>query len=66
MDKGDDAVEELGRFAREHDITGAGLTAVGACREATLGYFDPEELAYLDIPVTEQAEVLTFVGDIAV
>jgi predicted DNA-binding protein with PD1-like motif len=31
-----------------------------------LGYVDPEELAYLDIPVTEQAEVLTFVGDIAV
>jgi predicted DNA-binding protein with PD1-like motif len=65
MDKGDDAVEELVRFARENSVAGAGLTAVGACREATLGYFDPEALAYQDIPVTEQTEVLSFTGDIA-
>lgn len=66
MDKGDEAAGELLRFAREHDITGAGLTAVGACREATLAYFDPEAMSYQDIPVTEQAEVLSLVGDIAV
>jgi uncharacterized protein len=40
MDKGDDAAE-LQRFARAHDVTGAALPAVGAFREATLGYFDP-------------------------
>jgi predicted DNA-binding protein with PD1-like motif len=65
LDKGDDAVEQLGRFAREQNISGAGITAVGACREATLGYFDPEQLAYQDIPVTEQVEVLSLLGDIA-
>lgn len=63
--KGDEVAEELVRFAREHDVTGAGLTAVGACREATLGYFDPEVMQYQDIPVTEQVEVLSLLGDIA-
>jgi predicted DNA-binding protein with PD1-like motif len=63
--KGDEVAEELVRFAREHDVTGAGLTAVGACREATLGYFDPEVMQYQDIPVTEQVELLSLLGDIA-
>jgi uncharacterized protein len=66
MDKGDDAAEELARFAREQGVSGAALTAVGACREATLAYFDPDEMAYRDIPVTQQAEVLSMLGDIAV
>ncbi len=66
MEKGDEAAGELLRFAREHPVAGAGLTAVGACREATLAYFDPETLTYQDVPVTEQAEVLSLLGDIAV
>lgn len=65
MDKGDDAAAELARFAREQGVTGAGLTAVGACREATLAYFDRETMSYQDIPVTEQVEVLSLLGDIA-
>jgi predicted DNA-binding protein with PD1-like motif len=66
LDKDDEAVDELLRFAREHDVTAAALTAIGACREATLGYFDPREKAYRDIPVREQVEVLSLIGDIAV
>lgn len=65
MDKGDEASAELARFAAENQVTGAGLTAVGACREATLGYFDPETSRYLDIAVDGQCEVLSFVGDVA-
>lgn len=65
MDKGDDAAEELARFAREQGVTGAAFTAVGACRSATLAYFDRDTVSYADIPVTEQVEVLSLVGDIA-
>jgi hypothetical protein len=65
MDKGDDAAEELVRFARENEVTGAGITAVGACREATLAYFDPDEMTYQDIRVDQQAEVLSMLGDVA-
>jgi uncharacterized protein len=65
MDKGDEAVTELSRFARDNALTGATLTAIGACREAMLGFFDRETMSYADIPVTAQAEVLSMIGDIA-
>lgn len=63
--KNDEAAAVLARFAHDHGVTGAGFTAVGACREATLAYFDPDAMQYQDIPVTEQAEVLSLAGDIA-
>jgi uncharacterized protein len=65
LDKGDEASGMLLAFAREHRVTGAGLTAIGACHEATLAYFDAEAKQYHDIPVTSQVEVLSLVGDIA-
>jgi uncharacterized protein len=65
FDKGEDPVEGLTRFAREHNLTASGFTAIGAFSEATLGYFDWEKKDYERIPVTEQTEVLALVGDIA-
>jgi predicted DNA-binding protein with PD1-like motif len=41
------------------------VTAIGAFREATLGYFDWETMDYLKIPVREQVEVVSLVGDVA-
>ncbi|GAA4505606.1 MULTISPECIES: PPC domain-containing DNA-binding protein [Nonomuraea] len=66
MDKGDEAMAELQRWAEEHEVTAASLTAIGAFSGATLGYFDPERGGYLRIPVREQVEVLSLTGDIAV
>lgn len=65
LDKNDEVAGELVGFASRHGVTAAGLSAIGACREATLGYFDPESMSYLDIPVSEQVEVLSFAGDVA-
>lgn len=62
---GDEPKSGLERFAREHDITGASITAIGAFREATLGFFDPDLLDFREIPVTTQVEVLSLLGDIA-
>ncbi|MFN2555618.1 MAG: PPC domain-containing DNA-binding protein [Nitriliruptorales bacterium] len=62
--KGDEAKLGLERFARDRRITGAALTGIGAFREATLGYYDPDELEYLDLPVTEQVEVLSLIGNV--
>ena len=66
FDKGDEAKDGLTSFAVDHEITGASLTAIGAFQEATLAYFDRDRTEYLDIPVGEQVEVLSLVGDIAV
>jgi uncharacterized protein len=65
MDKGDEAFEQLVAFAGEHRVSAAGLTAVGAARAVTLGYFDPEINDYRSTEFTEQLEVLSLVGDIA-
>ncbi|MGI5272959.1 PPC domain-containing DNA-binding protein [Nonomuraea sp. CA-218870] len=66
MDKGDEPMTELRRWAEEHEVRAAALTAIGAFSGATLGYFDPERGDYLRIPVEEQVEVLSLTGDIAV
>lgn len=65
FEKGDEANAGLTSFAGDHNVTGAAVTAIGAFQEAVLAYFDREQKRYLDIPVDEQVEVLSLVGDIA-
>lgn len=65
MDKGDDPVTELDRWATENSVGGASLTGVGAFRRAVLAFFDPVRKEYLPTEVNEQAEVLSLIGDIA-
>jgi predicted DNA-binding protein with PD1-like motif len=66
FDTGEDPMQGLQRFAEEHNLNASGFTAIGAFREAELGYFDWEKKDYERIPVREQVEVLALVGDIAV
>ncbi len=65
FDPGDEAMEELTNFAKENGLSAAHFTAIGAFSDATLGYFDMEKKEYEEIPVDEQVEVLSLVGDIA-
>lgn len=66
LDTGDEAMACLERFAREEEVVGAKLSAIGAFREAALLYFDWESKAYEEIPVTEQVEVAALNGDIGI
>ena len=63
--RGDEVMSSLQRFATEHNLTASRLTAIGAFESATVGYFDWERKEYERIPVDEQVEVLSLVGDIA-
>lgn len=65
-DPGDDAVDTIGRFARDQNLSAASLTAVGAFARATVGWFDREAKDYRRIAVAEQCEVLSLLGDVAV
>lgn len=65
FDKGDESVDGLTEFAAEQHIEAASLTAIGAFSRAIFGYFDRDTKDYLRIPVDEQVEVLSLVGDIA-
>ena len=62
---GDEVMENLLSFAREHGIGAAGLNAIGALRRATVAYFDWERREYMPIRIDEQLEVLSLSGDIA-
>jgi len=65
FDKGDEVIGGLRALAQEKNLGGAHFTAIGAFREATLGYFDRTTKQYKKIPVREQVEVLSLIGDIA-
>ncbi|MEV4759259.1 PPC domain-containing DNA-binding protein [Micromonospora sp. NPDC049559] len=64
-DKGDRVPDVLLDAVREHGIRAAQVTAVGGLRRAELGYFDRGRHDYLRIPVDEQVEVLSLLGDVA-
>lgn len=65
FEAGDEAMAGLQKFARENHLGGARFTAIGAFEEATIGYFDWQTKEYRKIPIREQVEVLSLVGDIA-
>jgi uncharacterized protein len=65
-DPGDEAVSALTQFARAERLEAAQVTAVGAFEHATVGWFDRAARDYRRIPVDEQCEVLSLIGDIAV
>lgn len=65
FDKDDEVIAELSAFARAQQVTAAHFTAIGAFSQATLGFFDRARRDYRKIPMTEQVEVLSLLGDIA-
>jgi uncharacterized protein len=65
FDKDDEVVTTLTAFAKTHAIGAAHFTAIGAFSTVTLGYFDRERKEYVKIPLPEQVEVLSLVGDVA-
>jgi predicted DNA-binding protein with PD1-like motif len=65
FDPGDEPMKGLLDVARREGLTASQLTAVGGFRRATLGYFDPQQKEYQRIPVDEQVEVLSLIGDVS-
>src|SRR5206468_2371358 len=61
--KGDEAMQGLGAFAKEQRLAAAHFTAIGAFSEVTLGYFDRAAKDYKRLPIREQVEVLSLLGD---
>lgn len=66
LDPGEETIAALTTFAGQQGIAAASLTAIGAFERATVGWFDFQAKSYRKIPVDEQCEVLSAIGDIAV
>jgi predicted DNA-binding protein with PD1-like motif len=64
-DPGDEAVSALTQFAHSEQLEAAQITAVGAFEHATVGWFDRAAKNYRRIPVDEQCELLSLIGDVA-
>ena len=65
LQSGEEAMACLQDFAESQRLSAAQLTALGAFQTAQLRFFDWSTKQYLPIPVLEQVEVATLVGDIA-
>ena len=65
FDKGDEVVAELTAFAEAERVGAAHFTAIGALSEVTLGYFDRGRKDYKRMALSEQVEVLSLIGDVA-
>ena len=65
FDSGDEVMELLKKFANEHSLKAAHFTAIGAFSSVELGFFDFGIKDYKKIPVNEQVEVLSLIGDVA-
>lgn len=65
FEPGEEAVSGLSRFAKDAKLGGSHLTAIGGFQDVVLGYFELDKKGYKKIPIDEQVEVLSLVGDIA-
>ncbi|MBW3596058.1 MAG: DNA-binding protein [Planctomycetes bacterium] len=65
FDEGEEVTEGLRRFAEEEGCNAARLTGIGAFRSVVLAWFNLDTQEYEEIPIDEQVEVLSLVGNIA-
>ena len=65
LDSGDEVVESLLAFARDHDFTAGRLTGLGALSGVVLGFFDLERKTYDRIEINEQVELVALIGGFA-
>jgi len=66
FDPGDEVAAGLQQFAEKANLRGAHFTAIGAFQDVTLGYFDLAKKDYKRIPIREQVEVLSLLGNVAI
>jgi predicted DNA-binding protein with PD1-like motif len=65
LDSGEEAFATLTHFANEAGVAGASISAIGAFESAIVGWFDFQTKQYKKIPIGEQCEVLSALGDVA-
>jgi predicted DNA-binding protein with PD1-like motif len=61
---GDEVLSGLTEFAEHENIQAAHLSAIGGFRHGLFGWFDEGRKAFRDIPVDQQVEVCSLLGDI--
>jgi predicted DNA-binding protein with PD1-like motif len=65
LSTGDEIMACMKDFVTREKITAAQISAIGALSDVELQYFDWETKNYLKIPLREQVEVASLLGDVA-
>jgi uncharacterized protein len=63
--KGDEVMSGLTDFARQNKVASASFTAIGAFSHATVAWFDDGRKEFRLIPIKQQVELVSMIGDIA-
>ncbi len=63
---GEEVMDCLSKFVDGERISAAQISAIGALSDVELKYFDWDKETYDSLPVNEQVEVASLLGDIAV
>jgi uncharacterized protein len=62
--KGDEVFSGLTEFAEREKIGAGHFTGIGALHSALFGWFDQAHKAYRDIPINQQVELISLIGDV--
>ena len=65
LNRGDDIISGLTEFAELNHVTFAHFTGIGAVSSARLGCYDRSKQMYHIIPIKDQSETVSFIGNIA-
>jgi predicted DNA-binding protein with PD1-like motif len=60
----DEAMASIESFARDYELRATQFTAIGAFSRVVVAYFDWTTREYRHLPMDEQVEVLSLIGDI--
>jgi predicted DNA-binding protein with PD1-like motif len=63
LERDEPAVETLTAFLADQDIGFASVSGAGAVREVRLAFWDAKSRRYEDTTITEQLEVVSFLGN---
>jgi predicted DNA-binding protein with PD1-like motif len=64
--KGDEIMSGLTEFAVHEKLVAGHFTAIGALESARFGWFDRAQNAYRNIPIDQQVEMISLIGDVGV
>jgi hypothetical protein len=62
--KGDEILSGLTEFAEARKLTAGYFSAIGALGRSKFGWFDSAKKAYRNIPIQQQAELISLIGDV--
>lgn len=65
FDTSESVWDELLKYCTDNKLSSGVFSAIGACKEVVLSYYNLDKKVYDDKPLTENLEILTITGNIA-